>query len=298
MSDKIVPLYEGTQDDPRPLPLIVAETYNFDLQHYDGDEVLYSILDWIAGIGSSDFFRASGTWRKLQDRLRISNLSVLKYLNIHGKEIESDFTTDENLYRIAQEMRSTKKRPALKSIKEFLASAGVDLDKLRRGDDATTSKYLEQRKAKWLRAGKEKEWIANRNLGIVTRKQLMAIVQQLLGKDSKEIFKTITDDTYIGIFGMPSWKLREHMGIPAGSNVREFMSTLGIIFIAQAEELCRLELEGYADDDIVSPQTVRRVIQTLSELVGDSVKNIQRRTGRDIVTGKKLLPSGDDDIIA
>jgi hypothetical protein len=285
---------DSHQDNPRPLPLYVAETWNFPLQYYDtGESILYAIQDWIAGIGTTKPRIAAQTWNRLKDELLISN-QQLPYLASNGKEYQMDFTIDEGLYRIAQELKATKSRTALKSIKDFLAKAGVFADEARRDPETAEARLSAQRKKKWLRAGKEENWIANRNLGVVTRKELMAIVQQLLGKDSQEIFKTLTDDTYIGVFGMPAWKLRQYMGIPSGANVREFMSTLGIIYIAQAEEMCRLELEDYRDNDIVGVRHVRRVIQILSELVGNEVKNYEAKTGRNAITGTKLLPAPDD----
>jgi hypothetical protein len=297
---KIIPFSEndGMQDNPRPLPLIVANQYNFSLQHYDTDNgVLYAVQDWIVGIGTTKPQTAAVTWSTLKGKILISNFE-LEYLASDGKKYLMDFTTDEGLYRIAQEMRVTKERRALKDIKDFLAKAGAFADLARREPETVASKLTAQRERKYLREGREQEWITDREFGIVSRKQLMAIIHHLLGDNTKEIYRFVTDDTYTGLFGMTAVQLREYLGIPAGSNVRDFMSRLGLIFVAQAEEICRLQLEGYKDDDIVTPKDVRNVIKTLSRLVGEQVKMTQEQLGRDVLTGKKLLPSGNDDNIA
>ena len=300
--DKIIPMYEGDDshdDDPRPLPLIVAETWNFPLQHYDTDDgVLYAIQDWIAGIASAGTRKAGEMWRKQKEELRIS-ITHLKYRATDGKEYDRAFTADEGLYTIAAYMRATKTRHALKSIKEYLAKAGAFADLARREPESVEARLSAQRKKKWLREGKEDEWMAIRNIGVVTRKKLMEVVKHLLGLSSSDaIYGVITNDTYRGLFGMSAVEIRNHMGLPTGANVREFMRVLGLIFTAQAEEMCRLELEDYGDDDIVAPEDVRRVIITLSRFVGKQVREASKRLGRDILTERKLLSYGDDDSTA
>lgn len=294
---KIIPFSEneGYQDDPRPLPVIVADKWGFPLQYYDTDNgVLYAIQDWIAAIATVNTVKASKLWSGMQKETSVS-IVTLDYLASDGKNYKRPFITDEGLYQIAAYMKASPKRPILKQIKDYLAAAGVEMDSNRRNPESAEAKYAAQRERKYLREGREQEWIADREFGVISRKQLMAIIQHLLGKDTKEVYRHVTDDTYVGLFGMTAVQLREYMGIPAGSNVRDFMSRLGLIFVAQAEEICRLQLETYKDDDIVTPQDVRNVIKSLSRLVGEQVQKTQEQLGRDVLTNKKLLPSGNDE---
>ncbi|MDQ7026807.1 MAG: hypothetical protein Q9P01_16070 [Anaerolineae bacterium] len=297
MPDKIIPTYEsdsGEFDDPRPLPFIVAERWGFPLQSHDTEEgVLYAIQDWITGIASTSSKNATKMWTKMKSQLSTSSRH-LNYLAKNGKKYKMDFTNDEGLYQIAAYMRATKSRPALRVIKDFLAKSGAFADEARREPETVEAKLAEKRKKKWLRQGKPEEWITIRNIGIVTRKELMAIIKHLLNLESNDkYFITVTEETYLGVFGMRSWELREHLGIPKGANIREFMSTLGLIFTAQAEEVCRLELENYRDDEVVAKKTVTKIIKTLSQLVGQQVKITEKRLGRDVLTGRKLLSDGN-----
>ena len=234
---KIIPFYEGDEgsNDDRPLPLYVAEQWGFDLQHYDmPDGVWYAAQDWIAGLATTNTRRAGKLWADMQKQMSVS-IVPLDYLASDGKNYQRDFTDDEGLYKIAAYMRATKGRIALKGIKDFLAQAGAFADLARRDPESASGKLAAQRQKKYMRAGKEEEWIALREIGRVTRNQLMALIKHLLaGKADDGIYRTITDDTYRGVFGMSAAEMRVHMGLPAGTNVRDHMHILGLLYTRES----------------------------------------------------------------
>ena len=126
-----------------PLPLYVAQQWSFDLAYVDQDSnpshYLYSIQDWIEGIGETE--RARKLWNDLKSQLSDSTgqsflLHKLPYKAANGRTYQMDYTNAEGLYRIAQEMRPTKGRIRLDSIRQYLASAGVLVDEVRRDADA------------------------------------------------------------------------------------------------------------------------------------------------------------------
>lgn len=296
---KIIPFREPDNEgnqDPRPLPFIVAEMYNFSLQSHDTqDGVMYSVLDWLAGITTSDNRSASKMWVNTQNQVSISSRQ-LKYLAQDGKEYQSHFISDEGLYQIASVTRATKTRAALKAIKEYLAKAGVFADLARREPETVEGMLSAQRRKKYLRDGREDIWITVRDMGVSTRKQVMALVKFLLGTGASDsLFMTLTNDTYRGLFDKSAAEIREHLGIPKGANLREFMNVVGLSFILQAEAMIATELQSYAPDDIVSEQDIRKVFIVLSKMIGRYVKDAEKQLGRDVITGNKFLTDGNDD---
>lgn len=295
---KIIPFREsdGSHEDPRPLPFIVAEMYNFPLQSHDmNDGVFYSVLDWMAGIATTDNISASKMWSNMQNQTSISTRS-LKYQAADGKEYERDFATDRGLYEIAANMRVTRTRPALKAIKVYLAEAGVFADIARREPETVEGMLSEQRRKKYLRDGREDIWITIREMGVSTRKQIMALVKYLLGTgESDAIYSILTNDTYRGLFDKSAAEIREHLGIPKGANLREFMNVVGLSFILQAEAMITVELQAYSPDDRVSEADIRKVFIVLSKMVGKHVRDTEATLGRDVITGHRFLPDGEDD---
>jgi hypothetical protein len=51
MSNPVMPTLPASDDDARPLPLIVADNWQFPLAHVETPEgVYYAIQDWIKGL--------------------------------------------------------------------------------------------------------------------------------------------------------------------------------------------------------------------------------------------------------
>lgn len=275
-------------DDTRPLPFIVAERWGFPLEYVTEDDIYwYSIRDWVQGItGTDDPMRAWQNARKAPDMKPVLD-RVRVYPYGAG---QSQFIDDKGLYRIAINLRAKKNRPELPEIKDFLAKAGAFADLARRDPESAEIALSQRRQRKFMAQGKTPEWIASRELGIVTRKQLMAMILHLLGTD--EHMAQITNDTYQGVFGMNAQELREHLGIPQSANIRDHFSTMGLVYTQAAEEASRLQLEKYDDDDYVEPEDVRAVIAVVSRVIGKQVKEMSKTLGIDILTGKQLLGDG------
>jgi hypothetical protein len=225
----------------------------------------------------------------------VNAVHSLPYLASDGKQYTRDFVGDNELYRIAAFMKATKPRRAMKAVKNYLANAGAFADLARREPETVEAMLAEQRRKKYLRAGKEDFWISTRNIGVVTRNQIMELVMALLGKEqANKLYGTLTNDTYRGLFGKSAAELREYLGLPQGANLRDSMNILGLSFIIQAEAMVSIQLQAYAPDDIVRPEDVRNVFIILSKLVGKHVKETENQLGLDVVTGRKFLESGDD----
>jgi hypothetical protein len=287
MNSQIVPDNIGN-DDQRPLPFLVAEKWGFALYAvYEDNTTWYSITDWIAGLTSTKY--PGDTWGQLRKTPDMESVLPRLRQYPYGNGT-SQFIDDKGLYRIAIGLRATKNRTSLPDIKDFLAKAGAFVDLIRRDPEAAELSIAQKRQDKYLKQGKTPEWIASRELGIVTRKQLMAMVYDLLGTD--EHMAAITNDTYQGVFGMNAQELRVHIGIPSTAILRDHFSTMALVYTQAAEEASRIQLENYDDDDYVAPEDIRAVVSTLSRLVGKQVKEMSKMLGIDIVTGQRLLGSG------
>lgn len=126
---------EGDQ----PLPLYVAEKWDFPLAYVQTDTVyLYAIQDWISGITGADNTRRiwSDFKRNVNEPKLYDSIVQLPYTATDGKTYQMDFTDDNGLYLIAQHLRVTEARPVLDEIKRFLAQAGVFVDHARRDPEA------------------------------------------------------------------------------------------------------------------------------------------------------------------
>ncbi|HHC25342.1 MAG TPA: hypothetical protein ENK58_08040 [Desulfobacterales bacterium] len=119
-----------------PLPLIVADKWEFKLNfHVVEGEHFYAIEDWIAGlISASNRLAVQNIWKKAKNKMVIS-IHHLDHVGPDGKTYKKDHTDDHGLYLIAQSLRVTKTRPALRAIKDYLAKAGVFVDNLRTNKD-------------------------------------------------------------------------------------------------------------------------------------------------------------------
>lgn len=200
-----------------PLPLQVAAKWAFPLTyiHTDSGETLYSIQDWINGLSSSDQSRL--LWAKMKNQLLLS-IQQLPYLASNGATYQMDFTDANGLYRIAQELRSTKKRPALKDIKTFLAAAGVFIEAALRDPEG------------------HKAWIDTRTKGKAARNALTATWQDrgAVGKD----FADLTEHVNQMAIGKKSTAVRKELGLKPNAPIRNHMT---------AQELAQLNVaEGAA----------------------------------------------------
>lgn len=278
-------------DDTRPLPLIVAKRWGFQLRYVvDGDVFWYSVRDWVAGL--SNAAKPLQAWQMMRKSQEMQDvLKDIKRLRLEGNAgSPSQVIRDKGLYQIAANMRPTKNRPALSEIKDFLAKAGVFADLVRRDPEAAELALQQRRQQKYVKQGKTPDWIAVRELGIITRKQLMALIHHLLG--TSEHSALITNDTYQGVFGMTAEQLRNKLGIPQSANARDHFSTMALVYTQAAEEACRIQLSKYDDDDIVAPDDIRAIVTTLARHIGKQVKDMEKMLGIDIVTGQPILGTG------
>lgn len=220
--------------DDRPLPLIVAEYWQFPLQyHVVEGQYWYAIQDWIAGLTSSSTELASRIWADMQRAEGFDHTTVsirsMDYLTSDHRLYQRDFIIDDGLYFIAQHLRSTKKRPSLKAIKQYLAKAGVFVDFARREPEkaaaqlhnyADNREYRKMVEEEGFTPGEAIQRIETRARGIVTRKWIVQVWSDrgARGKDFGILINRISEIVH----GKSATRRKKEMGLPRHDTPRNY----------------------------------------------------------------------------
>jgi hypothetical protein len=151
----IIEFGEIPQGDDRPLPLIVADKWQFPLAwHIQDDGVYYSAQDWLRGIlGTQDVRVAWQDVKRLAGFRLYDSIIQLPYKATNGRVYQMDFVPDTALYLIAQHVRTTKSRPVLDEIKQFLAKAGAFVDAARINPEEAEAAIALSRQRKYETSG-------------------------------------------------------------------------------------------------------------------------------------------------
>jgi len=294
MSHMIFAFSEGSSRDARPLPLIVAEKWDFSLAYHETDDGLYySVQDWIRGISTSVDIRQ--LWDKMKIQLSIS-IRQLPYLATNGKTYQMDFTSDKGLYLIAQNMRAIKSRPALSEIKRFLAESGAFTDLVRREPQAViTSGAIDPEAAidavieHYRRLGKPDSWINARLAGKVKRVKFTTALQAAVEMQLKQVhYAVATDDIYLGLWERTAQYIKAEMDLPKSANLRDHQPTIALTYQGLAEEVCAQKLGDRVE---LSWDEARQIIRFVARMIGEQAKVISEYLQMDLATGYPLLPN-------
>lgn len=277
------------QDDKNPLPLIVAEQYNFRLQNHtlETDLMVYSIQDWIIGLTGADGQKAVQMLREFKKQLR-SQPTYFKRPSVgaNGKTYQMDFAEDTTLYQFAAYARATSDRPQISEIKDFLAKAGAIVDAIRQDPESAQEAIVSHRQRKAIVSGKSEAWITARELGIQARNHCTAAI--MAANPNTSIAET-TNTTYKNVLGQDAAGLRQALHIGPRQNPRDNMSLVALSYLQVTEASIATTLEGYADSDFVSVEDVRKVVAIVSKTTGAQAQDMARVIGIDLVTGQKRL---------
>lgn len=219
-----------TQDEPRPLPLLIAaggkDWHAFPLQYSVIDGVhYYAVQDWLRGVAQTD------NARKFWDNLKRRALSVhkielssscrqLPYIASNGKTYQMDYANAETLYQITQYMDSTTGIRA--HILKYLAKAGVKLDEMRVADSAPM--------------------LTERAKGVPVRNGLMAAAKDT-HINNRPLYGVLTDTQYKALFGMVAKQLETELG----GKVRDKLGDLALSAIRSAEDTATYGLRIQGD---------------------------------------------------
>lgn len=175
--------------DHRPLPLIVAQRWNFPLaSHETAEGLVYAVQDWISGLtGETDTRYLLAKFKKTKAGKQTWNsVQRLKYQAMDGKSYQRDFTTDKGLYLIAQYLRVTQERPMLDEVRRFLAAAGAFVDEVRRDPNqrlesvSNPDKLLDAFIEYHRKRGKDDRWIQMRIDSKIKHNQFTAALAEFV----------------------------------------------------------------------------------------------------------------------
>ena len=281
--------YEDKQP-VQPLPIQIATDYNFPLQYHQtpDDVILYSIQDWVAGVGQTaeprDF------WAKLKKRLKASKFQLwtpcpqLPYRASNGKTYQMDFADDVTLYRITQQMSTNT--GVRNEVLSFLAKAGAFVDELRQDPEAAQQKIASHRQTQAVKSGRDASWIATREMGVMTRNQFTAA---LVTANPQINIGEATNTVYKNVLGQDASGLRKSLNIGQKQNPRDSMSELALAYLNTAEAAIRAQLSGFHADDALPLHIMRNIISIVAQATGTQAEQMARLVGIDLVSGQKLL---------
>lgn len=271
-------------------------------------EWFYSVVDMVATLLDSEYDHARKYWKVLKQRLKAegSRLVLEKYqLKLpaaDGRMRLTDVVNTEQALRLIQSIPSPKVEP----MKLWLAQVGaerleeardpeaVDLHRQLLSGEPDTALARQRRKERRLERyrdiGRDEDWIATRELSIITRKQFINVIHALLGDHAP--YGMITNDVYRGVFDKDTSQLREYLGLKHHQNPRDHFSRLALAYTITAEEACKIKLAPYADDDLLPISVVRDVVLVLSKAVGIQADEMANLLNIDLLTGKPLLTQG------
>lgn len=274
---------EAPEDDKRPLPLIVADNWNFQLQYQVSDgKPHYAIQDWIAGIAETDTTNASRMWRAMKRRFQKSNIqtdswcTTLKYQASDGKKYSREFTTDEGLYRIIQRMDVNT--PLRDKILIYLAKSGAELDKYRL--DGTLQEISDKARAKGIDsrnrltdAAKNTHIYGNPRYGHLTNMEYHVLFKTKEAKTAKDELVML-----LGLDDKQAAKFRDHV------------HHLALQAMSSAESA--IESKMYSENRLLSDSEQLEIVRYCCRIIAPAFQHLAQYAGIDLLSGRPLLKAG------
>ncbi len=286
--------------DSTPLPLIVATNWNFKLNYHDVDgDLFYAIEDWIAGITESNPRKAQIAWRDIQKRDVSLKLTSLPHTGQDGKIYQKPHTNDQGLYLIAQSLRVTKDRQALREIKDYLAKAGVFVDNLRTNKEGARDKLrgelnlekpdeaIEEAIAGYRRQRRSQSWIDARLKGIGNRLIFSDTMADTC--NTRPDFAGATNAGYKEMFDMIKAEIVKYLGLNTAQarRLRDHLSKLALQGISLYEIAAAQKMEEFSR--ILTREEQVQIVKDCAAMVAPSIRNLSAYLGIDLVSGKRLI---------
>ena len=242
----------------------------------------FSIVDVIAVLTESNEPRRY--WSDLKRKLKDEGATQL-YENIvqlkmpspkDGKNYKTDVANTEQLLRIIQSIPSPKAEP----FKMWLAEVGKERIEETIDPELTIERALET----YLKKGYSREWINQRLQAIQVRKELTDEWEFHGVKQGIE-YAILTDEITKAWSGMTTRQYKNLKGLKK-ENLRDNMSTLELVLNMLAEATTT-EISKEKN-----PQTFadnRKVAKEGGEVAGNARKDIEKRTGKPVITSKNAV---------
>ena len=241
------------------------------------EEWYFSIVDVVQVLTESTDGRKY--WNKLKQRLKeegnqlVTNCHQLKMTAQDGKKRLTDVANTEQLLRIIQSIPSKKAEP----FKMWLAQVGRERIEETIDPELSIDRALET----YAKLGYDADWINQRLQTIRARKELTDQWKEHGVEQGKE-FAILTDEVTKAWSGMSTRQYKNLKGLKK-ENLRDNMSTLELALNMLAEasttELTKVQNPQGLEEN-------KAVAKKGGQIAGDARKNIERETGKPVITSK------------
>ncbi len=246
---------------------------------WDGEKEswYFSVMDIIQVLTQTD--RPRKYWNDLKTKLKSEGselsekIGQLKMQASDGKYYLTDAADTETWFRLIQSVSSPKAEP----FKLWLARVGYE----RVEESADPEKAIQRAMAMYLKLGYSEEWVDLRLKSIEIRKDLTNEWQER-GIMSNEEFAILTDDITLAWAGLKTKDYKKHKDLKK-ENLRDNMTNLELVLNMLAET-STTEISK-AKKPKTFPEN-RQVAREGGSIAGDARKQIERKTGRRVITGK------------
>lgn len=246
------------------------------------NEWWFSVVDIIAFLTESP--DAGAYWRKLKQRLVAEGSEVvtfchgLKLTAPDGRKRETDCANTQGIFRILQSIPSPKAEP----FKLWLARIGKErIDEIENPELA-----MDRSKVLYEKKGYDKTWIDKRMRGISVRHTLTDEWATRGAKASKD-YAILTNEIMQEAFGLKVKDYKTVKGLER-ENLRDHMTDLELI-ITMLGEATTTQITQEKDSKGFDKLKIDAKVG--GAVAGRARKDIEKQTGKKIVTKKNFLPN-------
>lgn len=270
--------------DPRALPIIIADKWDFPLQCHDVDGVdYYAVQDWLRGISQLSDVRGLTAQMKRRNPETFTACKPLEYKSSDGKKYKRDYAPVGNLYSMVQHMGVNT--GVSKTVLAYLVKSGVKMDEYRLDPEAAVSDALDS--GAW--AGRDAGWKEARAWNIIARKDFTKAISEIVSNLSPDFYMQTTEQMYKILWERATAQLRGDMGLVNGQNTRDGFSTYALIYTRLAEMVATDRLR---DHDTVPMSLATEIIYDVCKLIKGQVDATAKALGIDLITGRPKLTDG------
>jgi hypothetical protein len=245
----------------------------------------FSVVDVVAALTES--VNPRDYWFRMKDRVKLEDgielSTICRQLKLEandGKKYETDCADTEGIFRIVQSIPSPKAEP----FKRWLAKVGFErVQEIENPELATKrTRVLYQLK------GYSPDWIEKRMRGIVIREELTDEWKNR-GADENRDYEILTAEISKATFGIVPSEYKKLKGLKR-ENLRDHMDDFELIFNMLGE---RATTEIHRVEDSKGVPKLKADAKAGGDIAGGARKQLEKRLGRPVVTGKNFLKENE-----
>ena len=242
----------------------------------------FSVVDVVEVLSQTE--RPRKYWDDLKRKLTLEGsqlsekIGQLKFMANDGKFYLTDAADTETIFRLVQSIPSPKAEP----FKLWLARVGYE----RVEEVEDPEKAIQRAMATYLKKGHSKSWVDLRLKSIEIRKDLTGEWSER-GISSPNEFAILTDDITFAWAGL---KVKDYKKVKdlKKENLRDNMTNLELVLNMLAEA-STTEISKKEEPDTFVKN--REVAKKGGGVAGNARLEIEKHTGRPVISGDKFLPN-------